>query len=269
MEISILNQFILGLIQGIFEWLPISSSAFISLFANNILGINNLSELIELALFFHLGTFLAALIYFRKEVSQLFKTLFKYKKQKTQDKKVFNFIFITFLISALVGLIFLQLIKLASTDLTFTGRIINFLIAGLLIITALIGFSSKQKGLKKYSNLKNSEGILLGFAQGLATLPGISRSGITTSALLLRKFNDTTALRLSFLMSLPIVFFGNIILNLTDFTFSGSFPWIGLLTAFAFGLLTISGLIKLSKKINFNWFVLIFAILMILAGLVV
>jgi undecaprenyl-diphosphatase len=269
MEISLLNQFILGLIQGIFEWLPISSSAFISLFANNFLNINNLGDLVELALFFHMGTFIAALVYFRKEVSQLFKTLFHYKKQKPENKKIFNFILITFLISALFGFIILQLIKLASTNLDFTGRIINFLIAGLLIITAIIGFSSKQKGLKKYSDLKNSDGILLGFAQGLATLPGISRSGITTSSLLLRKFNDTTALRLSFLMSLPIVFFGNIFLNFTAFTFSGSVPWIGLLTAFVFGLLTISGLIKLSKKINFNWFVLIFAILMIIAGFVI
>ncbi len=268
MEISILNQFILGMIQGIFEWLPISSSGFLALFANNFLGINNFGDLVQLALFFHLGTFFAALIYFRKETIQLFKTLFNYKKQKPENKKVFSFIFISFIISAVLGFIILKLIKTASTNLDLTGQIVNFIIAGLLLITAIIGFISKNYGLKKSIHLKNSDGILLGIAQAFATLPGISRSGVTVSSLLLRKFKDTTALRLSFLMSLPIVFFGNIFINIKDFSLT-NFPIVGLLTAFVFGLLTISGLIKLSKKINFNWFVLIFAILMIIAGFVV
>lgn len=266
MEISILNQFILGLIQGIFEWLPISSSGFLSLFANNVLGINNLEKLVEISLFFHLGTFFSALIYFRKEVVELFKTLFNYRKIHGEKKKIFNFIFVTFVITSVIGLLLLKLLEVVSIGIT--GSLINFIIAGLLIMTGIIGFSSKVKGLKKEKELVVADGILLGLIQGIATLPGVSRSGTTTSALLLRKFDETAALRLSFLMSLPVVFFGNIFLELKNFTFS-SFPIIGLLTSFVFGLLTISGLIKLSKKINFNWFVLIFGILMILAGFIV
>lgn len=261
MEISILNQLILGLIQGVFEWLPISSSAFVSLFANNFLNITNLGDLVELALFFHLGTFLAALIYFRKDVKKLFKTFFNYKKQKIEDKKIFNFILISFLISGLLGYIILQTINLTSANLNLTGKAINGFIAILLLVTAILGFTSKVKGVKKEKNLCNKDGVILGFSQGLATLPGISRSGITVSSLLLRKFNETTALKLSFLMSLPIVLIGNIILNFTDFK-SGPLPWFGLISAFVFGILTIHGLIKFSKKVNFNWFLLVFSILM-------
>jgi undecaprenyl-diphosphatase len=264
MEISLINQLILGLIQGIFEWLPISSSAFVTLFANNFLNITNFGELVELALFFHLGTFIAALIYFNKDVKKLFQILFNYKKQKKEEKKVFNFLLISFLISALLGYIILQWINLTSVNLNLTGKVINGLIAVLLLVTAIIGFTSKVKGNRKVKDLNNKDGIVLGLTQGLSTLPGISRSGITVSTLLLKNFNETTALKLSFLMSLPIVFFGNIILNFTDFK-GTSFPWMGLLSAFVFGILTIHGLIKLSKKINFNWFLLIFGLLMLIS----
>ncbi len=119
------------------------------------------------------------------------------------------------------------------------------------------------------TNIKNSDSLLLGGVQGLATLPGISRSGITVSTLLLKKFDDTTALKLSFLMSLPIILLGNILLNIGDIaqTFATASIY-GLLTSFIFGLLTIHALIKLSKKINFGWFVLVFAILMMLSILI-
>lgn len=260
MEIGFFDQFILGLIQGIFEWLPISSSGFLALFANNFLGISNLESLVELALFFHLGTFLAAVVYFRKEVKELFLTLFKYKKSKVESKKLFNFVFVSFIITSILGILILKLIGLVSVGIT--GKMINLIIAVLLLVTAIVGFSSKIKGLKKEKDLNLFDGILLGIVQGIAVLPGVSRSGTTTSTLLLKKFDETTALRLSFLMSLPVVLCGNIILNLKDFSF-GNFPFVGLVTSFIFGLLTITGLIKLSKKINFNWFVLIFGLLII------
>ena len=103
--------------------------------------------------------------------------------------------------------------------------------------------------------------------QGLSTLPGISRSGSTVSVLLLDKVDKTEALRLSFLMSLPIVLAGNIFFNLKGFAFSFNMLY-GLFFSFVFGILTIHALIKVSKKINFGYFVLIFGLLMIVAGLI-
>ncbi|TGH65482.1 undecaprenyl-diphosphate phosphatase, partial [Escherichia coli] len=92
------------------------------------------------------------------------------------------------------------------------------------------------------------DGIFLGLMQGLAALPGFSRSGFTITALLFRKFNDTTALKLSFLMSLPIILLGNIILNYDEFKIS--IELVGLLTAFIVGIVSIHVLLALARKIN-------------------
>jgi undecaprenyl-diphosphatase len=261
MELSLLQQIILGIIQGITEWLPISSSAFISLAASNWFNLTSVDALIKTALFFHLGTFFAALIYFWSEVKNLFKTLVHYKSSTAESKKIFNFIFLSTLISGLVGIIILQILTLFSNSMELTGKTITFAIAILLLITGIIQLKPKKKGLRKEKNLNYKDSILLGFAQGFATLPGLSRSGITISSLLLRKFDDTSSLRLSFIMSLPIIILGNILLNVTETTFTLT-SLIGLLAAFVFGYLTIHALMKLSKKINFGWFVIVFAILM-------
>jgi len=258
------QQIILGTIQGIIEWLPISSSGFVSLAASNFFNITSLDLLIKTALFFHLGTFLAALVYFRKEVGDLIYTLFKYKSSPIKWKKTFNFILIATIISGIIGILILNFLTGLDSTLEITGKTITLVIAILLLITGIIQLKPKNKGLKKERELKIKDGIILGVAQGLASLPGLSRSGITISTLLLRKFDDTTALKLSFLLSLPIVLIANIVLNLKD-AVTGVFPIWGLLASFIFGLLTISGLMKLSKKINFAWFVLIFGILMLIS----
>ena len=262
--LTIFQQIMLGLIQGITEWLPISSSGFVSLAASNLFNLTSLDILIKTALFFHLGTFLAALIYFRKEVADLFYTLFKYKTAPKVYKKTFNFILIATIISGIIGILILKFLIGLDSQLNITGKAITFVIAILLLITGIIQLKPKNKGLKQEKDLKIKDGLILGAVQGLSTMPGLSRSGITVSTLLLRKFDDTTALKLSFLLSLPIVLVANIILNAKD-VLAGFVPIWGIITAFVFGMLTIHGLMKLSKKINFAWFVLIFGILMLLS----
>jgi len=265
--LNILQQVILGIIQGITEWLPISSSGFVALAASNWFNITSLDVLIRTALFFHLGTFLAALIYFRKDVVELFYTLFKYKQASIIRRKTFNFILIATLISGIMGILILKGLAGLDSTLEITGKAITAAIAILLLITGIIQIKPKNKGLRKEQTLKINDAIILGAAQGLSTLPGLSRSGTTVSALLIRKFDDTTALKLSFLLSLPIVLIGNIFLNIQEIV-TGSFPLWGVFSAFIFGLLTIHGLMKLSKKINFAWFALIFGILMLFSLLI-
>lgn len=265
--LTITQQIILGIIQGITEWLPISSSAFVTLIFFNFYKITNLNEILHTTLFLHLGTFLAALIYFRKDVINLTKDLFKYKTAKLQQRKIINFLVISTIISGIIGIIILQTLNSFESALKLTGKTITLIIGILLLFTGIIQLKIKNKGLKNETEIKISDSVLLGFAQGLASLPGISRSGITISALMLKKFNDTTSLKLSFLMSLPIVFFGNLILNYKEFTLTNTALY-GLLTSFVFGILTIHGLIKLSKKINFGWFVLIFATLTLFSLLI-
>ncbi|MFH1607726.1 MAG: undecaprenyl-diphosphate phosphatase [archaeon] len=266
---QIITQIILGAIQGITEWLPVSSSGIVTLVNSNFLGITDISQLLHIALFLHLGTFFAALIYFRKDVKQLLITLFKYKYQDDSSKKTLKFLIIATTISGIIGLIILKTLTSFEDQLQFTGKTITFFIAVLLLFTGIMQIKFKQSGLREERQIKNSDSITLGFAQGVASLPGISRSGITISTLLLKKFDDTTALRLSFLMSMPIVLFGNIFLNLNDFAqITTSASIYGLLASFIFGLLTISALMKISKRINFGWFVLVFALVMICSLLI-
>jgi undecaprenyl-diphosphatase len=261
MELTIFQNILIGIVQGITEWIPVSSSAFLVLIFSNFFHITDINFILQNALMLHLGTFFAALIYFRRDVAKLFVSLFKYRKSNTETRKTLNFLIIATIISGLIGLLILKAITQAQNNLNVTGKVISLSVGFLLLITGIIQLRIKNKGLKKPVHLKNSDGILLGFAQGLSTLPGLSRSGITVSTLLLRKFDDTTALKLSFLMSLPIVLIGNIFLNVFDFSFTLNSIY-GLLASFIFGILTIHILMKVSKKINFGWFVLIFAILM-------
>jgi undecaprenyl-diphosphatase len=264
MQLTIFQQVILGIIQGITEWIPVSSSGFVTLVMTNFFGITDLGFLLHSALLLHLGTFFAALVYFRKDVAEIFKTLFKYRYSNEANKRIFKFLAISTIISGIIGLIILKLLTSLENNFETTGKTITLFVGALLLLTGVIQIKTNNKGLREVRNLKNSDGIVLGFAQGFASLPGISRSGITISTLLLKKFDDTTALRLSFLMSLPIVLVGNILLNFQDLLRITNSTYIyGLLVAFVFGLLTISGLMKLSKKINFGWFVLIFALVML------
>jgi len=264
---ELIQYIILGITQGIFEWLPISSEGALFLINANLFNNTNLDLIIRQALFLHLGTFLAALIYFRTQVWKLTKAIFNYKKSSTETKKVFNFLLITTIITAVLGLIILVGLKSLEQYFELSGTIITFAIGLLLLFTGIIQIKASKQNLKlkKSKDLQTKDSIALGLMQALAVLPGVSRSGTTVSTLLLKKFNDTTALKLSFLMSLPIVFLGNIVLAIEDVAIT-SYSLVGLLFSFIFGITTIHLLLKFSKKINFGYFVLIFAILVLLAG---
>lgn len=268
MEVTALQYIILGLVQGILEWLPISSSAFTILIMSNFFGVTDINSLIYSALFLHLGTFLAALIYFRKDVFKIVKTGFNYRRSNSERKSLFKFIIISTIITGIVGVIILIILSLLD-DVSLTGKFVSFFIGLLLLVTGILQLRKTKKpvGLKKEYDLKNRDSVFIGFLQGLSALPGLSRSGVTVSGLLLRKFDDTTALKISFLMGLPVVLLANIVFNLDKFTFSGGAIY-GLLASFILGLITIHILMKVSKKVNFGYFVLAFAILMILSVLI-
>lgn len=264
MDLTIAQQILVGIIQGITEWIPISSSGFLALIFANLFQVTDLTVIIQSILWLHLGTFFAALIYFRKDVAHLFVSLFRYKKSDKPTKKTINFLIISTIISGLIGLFIIKALTLSQENLSITGKTISLGVGILLLITGILQLRVKKQGLRKLKDVSWVDSVITGIGQGLSSLPGLSRSGITVSTLMLRKFNDTTALRLSFLMSLPIVLIGNIFLNIPDFGVTPLSIW-GLVFSFIFGLLTIHALMKLSKKINFGWFVLIFALLMIVS----
>ena len=262
-RISIMLEGILfGIIQGVTEWLPISSDGAITFVKINFFGGTDISDILLFALYLHLGTFFAALIYLRKEVKILFKTLFNFKNSSLENQSVFKFILISTLISGALGYVLFKAIEYSENFIKLSSASLNLLVGFFLLITAVLQLKKRKMALRNFSDINISDSIVLGIAQGISVLPGLSRSGLTVSTLLLRKFNDEESLKLSFLMSLPIVFLGNIVLNLKDFYFSPEILW-GILFSFIFGILTIHYLLKLAKKINFGYFALILGILMI------
>jgi len=255
-----LEQIILGITQGIAEWLPVSSEGLIFLIKANFFPSGDFADIARLALWLHGGTFLAALVYFRKEVGRLVRALINFKKAATETQLILKFLIITTFISGLIGLVFYFGINALAANLELGGKTITAAVGCLLLITAVLQLKSPGHGYRQATDLKLSDGILLGLAQGLAALPGLSRSGLTVSTLLLKKFDKQLALKLSFLMSLPIVFLGNIVLNFGE-SFINLAGLAALAAAFIFGLLTIKILMRLAEKINFGIFVLIFALL--------
>jgi len=264
---DVFQQIILGIIQGIVEWLPVSSEGFLLLIKSNFFNEINIDLFLRQALFLHLGTFFAALIYFRKEVMRLIKGTINYNHTDLETKRTVRFLVITTSITAVIGFAILKLLDLINIQKFYlTSASINLFIGFLLIITGVLQVKASSKGYKKEYDLKDKDSIFLGIAQGFATLPGLSRSGLTISSFLFKKFDETASLRLSFIMSLPIVFLANLVLNFRDFVFLKSM-FFGFIFAFIFGLLTIHLLMKLSEKIKFGAFVIFFGILVILAGI--
>ena len=257
------EQIILGIVQGVTEWLPVSSEgATILIQVNFFGGSDNVTDLVRQALFLHLGTFFAALVYFWKDVVGVVRTLFNYRAAESSQQNLLKFLVIATLLSGGIGIVLLN--WLAISDLGATAKTINIVVGVLLLVTAFLQIKAGSGGLRSLSDVNSSDSVLLGVVQGLATLPGLSRSGLTVSTLLIRKVQDDLSLKLSFLLSLPIVLGGNILLNLKGFALSGEML-VGLLFSFVFGLLTIHLLLKLAKRINFGYFVLVFAILVLVS----
>lgn len=257
-----IEGFILGAIQGIAEWLPVSSEGLTVLAYNLLFDSGNLSEAIRMSLFLHLGTFFAALIYFRKDILKLLKAFSSFSQALPETKVLLKFLVITTTISGILGVFLLKFIENVGQGGLFTGKIVTLLVGVALLITAFLQIKTKEEGKRdvKTANIKDT--LFLGLAQGLASIPGISRSGITVSVLLLKKFDKEEALRLSFLMSLPIVLGGNIFLNLNNFVVSATALW-GLFFSFIFGIITIDILFRVARKINFGYFILLFALLVL------
>jgi len=261
------ESFILGMVQGIAEWLPISSEAMIILVKNNFFPSGmNFSEMISFAIFLHLGTLFAATLYFRKKIVQLIKNIFNYKKINNEDKNYLLFIIIATIISGILGLILLKIVEYYQSFFNHEFMI-NIFVASFLIITAVLLYISENKNNSIKIILTKKRAFLTGIFQGFAAIPGISRSGSTIAGMGLLGINKEQALELSFILSIPLVFLANVVLNyslLQNLTINHV---VALISAFVFGIITIELLLRLVRKIRFSYFVGFFAFLLILLNL--
>ncbi len=271
-----LEQIILGAIQGITEWIPVSSEGMIMLAKTHLFhSEESANVIINYALLLHLGTFFAALIYFWKDIVSVFKALPSLcpccqdkacSTPSSDTHQLMVFLTLTTFISGCLGLLVVKAFAELVHRAPHATTAITLLVAACLFITGFLQFKATSIGKRTDKDLKPADGILLGIAQGFATLPGLSRSGTTIAILLFRNFDKKQALRLSFLMSMPLILIGNIILNYKKL-FMISNMWLGIFTAFVVGLVSINLFMKITEKINFGLFLMIISGLMVVSTL--
>jgi len=247
-RMDVLQAIILGTVQGITEWLPISSEGINSLILTTFYN-QTLADAIYISIWLHIGTVLAATIYFRKTILKLIKNLPHYSGKQTPYNKITNFILISLFATGLVGL---PILLFGIDKLNFQGSTATAFIGLLLIITGLLQIKTKSASQKKQPTIFDS--FLVGIAQGFSGLPGLSRSGLTVSTLLLRNYTAQQALTLSFLISIPTILGAEIILILTSKVLVTPQLIIATITAFVTGLLSIHIFMRMAQKINFGYF---------------
>jgi len=268
---DILDFILLGILQGIFEWLPVSSQGISVVVLMNFFKISA-QKAIDMSIFLHFGTLLAAFVYFFDDIKDLFsktkiKDLFNFKKNIKFDYATSSsrFILLAVFFTVLLGVPFYFLLRNSVTAFQITT--ITFAIGILLILTGVMQIKIKQAE-KLMPNLKTSNAFFVGIAQGFSVIPGISRSGITTSIMLFQGFSPANAFKYSFLISIPTILIATLgILLITGFTFS-PLILISVLFAFIFGYITIGLLMKIAHKLDFSYFCFILGIAYILIAIV-
>ncbi len=245
---EILNAIILGIIQGLTEFLPVSSSGHLEL-AKFILGDDNVAEdSMLMTVMLHGATALSTILVFRKDVLEILRGLFKFKWNEEMEFSLK--IILSMLPAALVGLIFED-----TLELLFNKQIL--LVGVMLILTGgLLFLADRAKNTDKKVSFWHA--IFIGISQAVAILPGISRSGATISTSVLLGIDRERAARFSFLMVVPLIF-GKIAKDLLDGGLTASddslIPLLaGFGAAFVTGLLACTWMIKIVKNSKLSYF---------------
>ena len=227
---DLIQTILMGIVQGLSEFLPISSSAHL-VFTSNFYKVFKGIEIVQesnqevfLDIMLHLGTLIAVLIFFRKEIMEILKALYYGLKNKDYSSKDFRTGVYIMLGTVITVLIAFPLNEVAEF-LVFKPAIVG----GLLMFTGcLLLFSEwfgKRVNEKKGITLKSS--VLIAIAQGLAALPGFSRSGLTIATGLLSGHERKTAAEYSFLLSIPIILGASMVYPLIklDFAEIATYNW--------------------------------------------
>lgn len=265
---SLLEAIIIGIIQGLTEFLPVSSSGHIEL-AKAVLGVDMKEDNLLFSVIVHGATALSTIVVFRKVIWELIKDLFQFKWN--ESTKFIAQIALSMIPVGIIGVLFEEQI-----ELFFTGQIL--LVGAMLLVTATLLFFT-MKAPAESGGLNFFKALIIGLAQAISILPGISRSGATISTALLLGVNREMAARFSFLMVLPPIL-GATALKVKDYlelTATGTASTLGFdvlsagfLAAFLAGLLACSWMIKIvksSKLIYFAIYCLIVGLIAIISGI--
>ena len=246
---GLLEAIILGIVQGLTEFLPVSSSGHIEL-VKEIFGAE-IKDSMTMTVVLHFATALSTCVIFRKEIIQIIKGLFQFKNN--EELQFSLKIIVSMIPAAIIGLKYDDLI-----ETFFEGKIL--LVGCMLLLTgALLFVADKAKQTNKSLTFGNA--FIIGISQMIAILPGISRSGATISTSVLLGIDREKAARFSFLMVVPLIF-GKIAKDLIDIIKEPAaqesinyLPYIlGFVFAFVTGLLACTWMIKLVKSSKLYYF---------------
>ncbi len=263
---ALINAVILGIVQGITEFLPISSSGHLVIF-QEIFGMTDIEEtnlLFDVLL--HFGTLISIIVVYYKDICYLIKEFFKmlfdigkgkFNINKSPYQRLLILIILATIPTAVLGLLFKDFAEKMFSSIRIVG--ISLIITGFLLWLT----NKLKQGKKDERNTKYSNALAIGLFQSIAITPGISRSGSTIVGGLFLGFNKEFAIKFSFLISIPAVL-GALILHIPDLislinhgqvlTFQLIQYIIGMITAAVVGILSIKFLINLLNKGKFYLF---------------
>ncbi len=255
-------QVIVAFIQGLVEWLPISSEGQLVLFISNFTAAP-IEDILSLAIWLHLGTALAVIVRYPRTI---FEVVF------LKDRVLFRRLLVATVATAITAVPLYFFLK-ESLEVIH-GELLNIIVGVLLLLTALVLYIPSRRpegeGVDEHEPT-DRDAVVAGLVQGCSVLPGLSRSGVTVSALLLQKVEKETALRFSFLMSVPAVLAILVLETLTGASPFASVAPLDLLVieavVFIVGLLSMEFLLRLARRVSFWKLCIIIAVIAIAFGI--
>jgi undecaprenyl-diphosphatase len=252
--VSFISAVLLGILQGLTEFLPVSSSGHLVL-AQHFFGVESSGDTL-FEVFMHLGTLLAVLVFFRRRIQVLLVSLFSWKRTLRHEAHRRNRNVILYLVCASLAT---GLVYLLFGDLFEALYSRPLMVAFMLLVTGIVIFVSDRlrSGDIPASNMGVPRGIFIGLIQGIAIIPGISRSGATIAGSLLAGLKRRDAAEFSFLLSIPAILAANLV-NLDLFkqlswkVFAAYFG--GFVAAFGVAYLVIGFMLELISRAKLKYF---------------
>ena len=252
---------VLGLLQGLVEWLPVSSEGVVA-GAYALIFDASLDEAVGFALWLHLGTVPSVLVTLRRDIIDIVR---EFLTRPQAPSPTVRFLVVATLVSGVVGL---PLLLTVSEISSVGGTAATCLIGCFMLVTGYVQLRRSESDEQTGKEVTLVDSLLVGVAQGLAVIPGLSRSGMTVAALLSRRVDRKRALTLSFLLSVPASLAASIYVGIESGLAFDVEAILAAGVAFVVGLLTIRALMAAAEKMNLGWFVTAVGAVMMVGALI-